>query len=76
MEPTSSAADEFGALLEDTRRRLRERMQAEPRHTIAEASGVGRYWLEKFDQGVISNPTIENVRLLRLYLVGSDRQAA
>lgn len=61
--------DEVLELLEDTRRRLKVRMGEVSRLEIAEQAGVGRYWLEKFDQGVLTNPTIENVRKLRIYLV-------
>jgi hypothetical protein len=40
---------------------------------VARESGLTPHWVEKFEQGVLTNPTSRNVDRLRAYL---QRQAA
>lgn len=44
----------------------------QPRSEIALKAGVNRHWLEKFDQGVIENPTLRNLEAIQAFL---DAQA-
>jgi transcriptional regulator with XRE-family HTH domain len=48
------------------------------RDFIARKSGVNKHWLEKFDQGVIANPTIDRIERLRDWLIANpcEDQAA
>lgn len=47
------------------------------RDQIAELAQVNRHWLEKFDQGVIDNPTMRNLGRLRQFLaaMAAERSA-
>lgn len=73
---TLSRMSEIHALLEDTRRRLRERMSDTSLDEIAVAAGVGEHWLRKFAQGRIPNPTVGNLGALRAYLQGGETAKA
>lgn len=58
------------------RERLKEYRAGHPkvgRVELAERIGVNRHWLEKFEQGVISNPTAANLWKVQSWLA---RQAA
>lgn len=51
---------------------LAKRRAHESRTSIAANSGVNPHWLEKFDQGVLNNPTLENIEKLRRYLINAQ----
>lgn len=42
------------------------------RPDIAMQAGVNRWWLEKFDQGVITNPTANNLFPLLQWLTANE----
>ena len=44
------------------------RASRKSRPVVASESGLTKYWVEKFEQGVLTNPTARNVDKLRAYL--------
>jgi hypothetical protein len=43
---------------------------------VSEQSGVTYAWVVKFSNGIIENPTVENVAKLESYFFPSDQDAA
>jgi hypothetical protein len=64
------------SMVEQTRTLLLKRRKVESRAAIAENSGVNKHWLEKFDQGVLQNPTLKNIEALHAYLSRAEKVAA
>lgn len=42
------------------------------RREVASESGLTPFWVEKFEQGVLTNPTARNLDKLRAYLRQAD----
>lgn len=53
--------------LRDSLIRFRARHRLTRRDVAAE-SGIGFYWIEKFEQGVIADPTLSRAAELAMYL--------
>lgn len=62
-------------LVQETRAALASARRGRTRSVIADGAGVGRHWLEKFEQGVITNPTIGRLEKLRAYLAQVNGQS-
>lgn len=59
------------ALADEVRTALHRYRELNPklsRPEVAQMAGINRHWLEKFDQGVIQNPTLRNLERLREFL--------